>query len=480
MYDIIVIGAGIIGSAMARELAKYKLSVCVLEKESDVATGATKANSAIVHAGFDAKAGSLKAKMNVRGSQLMEKNVKELNVKFKNNGSMVVGFNQDDQKKLIELYERGVKNGVKNLQLLSGDEAKERESGLNEGVTCALYAPTGAIVCPYELAIACMGNAMDNGVQLICNFEVRTIERQNDCWIVSDGERQLTSSYIINAAGLYSDEIAGMVGDDSFRIHPRKGEYLLLDKSEKPAVSHTIFSTPTKLGKGILVSPTVDSNTILGPTSEDLEDKTDTSTTAGGLASILKRVAEMTHGVKANSVITSFCGLRAVGSTGDFIINNPVPNFINAAAIESPGLSSAFAIAEYVVQLLSEDGLTPEENSDFNPNRPSYHAFRSLSMQEKNEIIKNNAAYGRIICRCEQITEGEILEAIHRNPVATDLDGIKRRTRSGMGRCQGGFCSTFVTELLAREQNVDFGDITKFGKGSKLLLGKTKETRSET
>lgn len=477
MYDVIVIGAGIIGGAIARELARYRLSVCILEKENDVATGATKANSAIVHAGFDAKNDSVKAKMNVRGSQIMEKNAKELHVKYQNNGSMVIGFNPEDEKQLQILYERGLKNGVKQLRLLSGDEAKEIEPGLNENVTCALYAPTGAIVCPYELAIACVGNAMDNGVHLMRNFEVKTITRQDGIWLVTDGERQEKARYIVNAAGLYADEIAKMAGDRSFHIHPRKGEYLLLDKADKTPVQHTVFTVPTKLGKGILVSPTVDHNTILGPTSVDAEDKTDTSTTANGLSSILQCVPNMVKGVKTASVITSFCGLRAVGSTGDFIINNPIPGFVNAAAIESPGLSSAFAIAEYVVQLLNNAGLTLEANDDFNPNRPSYHAFRALSAEEKNKIIKKNSAYGRIICRCEQITEGEILEAVHRNPAATDLDGVKRRTRSGMGRCQGGFCSTFVTEILAREQNVDFGDITKCGKGSKLSQGKTKEAK---
>ncbi len=477
MYDVIVIGAGIIGGAAARELMRYKLSVCILEKENDVATGATKANSAIVHAGFDAKTGSMKAKMNVRGSYLMEQNTKELHVKYKHNGSMVIGFCEEDEAMLKTLYNRGVENGVQKLRLLTGSEAIALEPNLNKNVTCALYAPTGAIVCPYELAVACVGNAMDNGAHLIRNFEVKAIKQQNGYFLVSDGKKQVEARYIVNAAGLFADEIAKMAGDDSFHIHPRKGEYLLLDKAEKPQVGCTIFTTPTKMGKGILVSPTVDNNTILGPTSNDSEDKTDTSTTADGLQSILKRVPDMVEGVKTNTVITSFCGLRAVGSTGDFIINNPIPNFINAAAIESPGLSSAFAIAEYIVQLLKDAGLEFDENPDFNPNRPSYHEFRELSMEDKNKIIKQNSAYGRIICRCEQITEGEILEAIHRNPAATDLDGVKRRTRSGMGRCQGGFCSTFITEILAREQHLALEEITKRGKGSNLLFGKTKEVR---
>lgn len=475
MYDVVVIGAGIIGSAIARELMRYRLSVCVLEKENDVATGATKANSAIVHAGFDAAIGSMKAKMNVRGSQLMEKNAKELNVNYINNGSIVIGYNDTDMQKLKELYERGIKNGVKELRLLTGDEAIAQEPNLSKNITCALLAPTGAIVCPYELAIACIGNAMDNGADLLRNFNVKQIDRQNDGYLITDGTKQVTARYVVNAAGLFADEIAKMAGDDSFHIHPRKGEYMLLDKAVTPPVTHTIFTTPTKMGKGILISPTVDHNTLLGPTSVDMEDKTDTATTRDGLNQILKAVPKMVEGIKTNAVITSFSGLRAVGDTGDFIINNPLPNFINAAAIESPGLSSAFAIAEYVVERLRLAGLKLENNPAFCPNRPSYHAFRNLSIEEKNEVIKKDSAYGRIICRCEQVTEGEILEAIRRKPEARDLDGVKRRTRSGMGRCQGGFCSTFIAELLAHEQHIDFGEITKFGRDSYLTMGKTKE-----
>lgn len=475
MYDVAVIGAGIIGGAVARELMRYRLSVCIVEKENDVAMGSTKANSAIVHAGFDAACGTLKAKMNVRGSQIMEKNAAELGVKYKKNGSLVVGFDTKDQKSLQALYERGLSNGVENLSLLTGSEAKALEPQLSPNVTCALYAPTGAIVCPYELAIACVGNAMDNGAQLLRNFAVTAIEKQNDTFIITDGNQKICVRYIVNAAGLFADKIARMAGDSSFHIHPRKGEYLLLDKAQTPPVSHTIFTTPTKMGKGILISPTVDNNTILGPTSVDITEKDDTATTENGIASILKRVPEMVENVPVNTVITSFSGLRAVGDTGDFIINSPLPGFINVAAIESPGLSSAFAIAEYVTELLEKNGLVLRANPAFNPTRPSYHGFRQLSIEEKNRIIQKDSAYGRIICRCEQVTEGEILDAIRRDPGAWDLDGVKRRTRSGMGRCQGGFCSTLIADLLSREMGIDFGEITKFGKNSKLSVGKTKE-----
>ncbi len=476
MYDVAVIGAGVIGGAIARELMRFELSVCILEKENDVAMGATKANSAIVHAGFDAKEGSMKAKMNVRGSKIMEQKAKELDVKYQNNGSLVIGYNEEDRKTLEELFTRGTKNGVEKLALLSGDEARALEPNLNQNVTCALHAPTGAIICPYELAVACVGNAMDNGAALLRNFEVKSITRSdNGSFCIASDSEEVHASYIVNAAGLHADVIAKLAGDDSFSIHPRKGEYVLLDKSVKTPVAHTIFTTPTKMGKGILVSPTVDNNTILGPTSVDMEDKENKNTTSEGLRTVLSSVSDMVAGVPLNTSITSFCGLRAVGNTGDFIINNPEHGFVNAAAIESPGLSSAFAIAEEVIGLLENDGLQLTENKDFSPYRKSYHHFSKLSNSEKNEIIKKDKSFGRIICRCEQVTEGEILEAIRRNPAATDVDGVKRRTRSGMGRCQGGFCSTFVVELLAKEQNKDFGDITKFGGDSKMSLGRTKE-----
>ena len=341
MYDVAIIGAGVIGGAIARELMRYHLSVCILEKENDVATGATKANSAIVHAGFDAKEGSLKAKMNVAGSQMMEQKAKELHVKYQRNGSLVIGYNDEDKKNLEVLYDRGIKNGVKELALLTGDEARVLEPNLSDNVTCALHAPTGAIICPYELAVACIGNAMDNGAQLYRNFEVTNIQRTEQGYSISCNDKEVSARYIVNAAGLYADAIAKMVGDDSFEIHPRKGEYILLDKQDAPCVSHTIFTTPSKMGKGILVSPTVDRNTILGPTSVDTTDKNNKDTSREGLKNVITNATGMVKNIPLNTSITSFCGLRAVGNTGDFIINAPVDGFINAAAIESPGLSSA-------------------------------------------------------------------------------------------------------------------------------------------
>ena len=473
MYDITIIGAGVVGGLIARELARYDLKLCILDKESDVAMGATKANSAIVHAGFDAKEGSLKAKMNVRGSEMMEKVAEELGVKYKRNGSLVVAF-ENERADVEAIYERGIRNGVRDLRIVERDELLAMEPNANPELACALYAPTGAIVCPYELCIAAIGNAMDNGAELKLDFEVAAIEKNGEGYAVkaADG-REVLTKYVINSAGVYSDKVADMTGDDGFTVRPRRGEYMILDKECGVFANHTIFHTPTKMGKGILVTPTVDGNLLLGPTAVDIDDKEDTSVTAEGFAAIVKGANDNAANIPFNKVITSFCGLRSTGSTGDFVIKLR-DRVLTLGGIESPGLSSSPAIAEYVVELLREDGAALTPKADFNPIRKPAHAFREMSMEEKNEVIKRDNRYGRIVCRCEEITEGEIVEAIHTNPGATDVDGIKRRTRSGMGRCQGGFCSPVVVEILERELGIPLEKVTKFGKGSVINYGKTK------
>ncbi len=474
MFDIAIIGAGVVGSFVARELSKYKLSVCVLEAASDVAMGATRANSAIVHAGFDAKEGSLKALLNVRGSEMMEKTAAELGVKYNKCGSIVVGFSDDDREMLKSLLVRGMQNGVEGLRILEREELLKLEGGIGDGVVCGLVAPTGAIICPYELCIAAIGNAMDNGALLKLDFKVSKIEKCSMGYIVSSETDSIEAKYVINCAGLYSDYIAALVGDTSFKITPRRGEYMLLDKECGSTVRHTIFRCPSKMGKGILVTPTVDGNLLLGPTAENIEDKSDTSTTAEGLASVRTQASEQVCGINFGKVITSFTGLRATGSTGDFIINFN-DGFLNVAGIESPGLSSAPAIAEYVADMLRDNGAELCEKDNFNPIRRPAHYFRGLSIDEKNEIIAKHPEYAHVVCRCETVTEGEILEAIRTNPKPRDVDGVKRRTRASMGRCQGGFCTPYIIDLLAKEQGLDFGDITKFGGDSVINIGKTKE-----
>lgn len=473
MYDVAVIGAGVVGAMVARELTRYGACVCILEKENDVAMGATKANSAIVHAGFDAKTGTLKAKLNVAGSKMMKKVTDELGVKYKNNGSLVIGFGDEDKAVLTELLARGNANGVAGLELLDADELHKKEPNISANATCALYAPTGAIVCPYELCIAAVGNAMDNGAELKTGFEVDKIEKKDGFYVLSSGDDCVEARFVVNAAGVYSDKVAKMAGDDSFSISPRRGEYILLDKDCGSLVKCTVFRTPVKKGKGILVSPTVDGNLLVGPTAEDIEDKEDKSTTAAGLSKVISEGTENLVSLPVGKTITSFCGLRSVGDTGDFIINIK-DGFVNAAGIESPGLSASPAIAEYVAELLFEDGLEKRENKNFNPVRKPSHAFREASAEEKNRIIKEKPEYGRMICRCENVTEGEIIEAIHTNPCARDVDGVKRRTRAGMGRCQGGFCLPSVMEILSRELGVPYEGITKCGGSSDFIMSKTK------
>ena len=474
MFDVAVIGAGVVGGFVARELTKYRLSVCLIERCSDVAMGATRANSAIVHAGFDAKEGSLKALLNVRGSKMMESVAEELGVKYRKNGSLVVGFNREDRKTLEGLIERGNKNGVEGLRLLEREELVALEPNIGDEVICALYAPTGAIICPYELCMAAVGNAMDNGAELKLDFDVAAIEKTDGGYKLKSRGGEIEARYVVNCGGVFSDEIASLAGDKSFSVTPRRGEYMLLDKEAGGLVNCTIFRCPSPLGKGILVTPTVDGNLLLGPTAENIDDKTDTSTTSAGLASVRAKANQQVKGVDFGKVITSFTGLRSVGSTGDFIINSNGSGFINCAGIESPGLSSAPAIGEYVAALLEKEGLILERNDSFSGKRAPMHYFRELSDEGKSDVIEKHPEYAHIICRCEMISEGEILEAIRTNPKPRDVDGIKRRTRASMGRCQGGFCTPYIIELLAKEMGIDYTEVTKFGGASYINVGRTK------
>lgn len=476
MYDVTIIGGGVVGAMTARELSRFNLKICILEKENDVAMGSTKANSAIIHAGFDAKEGSLKALLNVRGSELMPNICRELNVDYKNNGALVVGYNDDDKKVLEVLKVRGDVNGVKDLEVIGQEKLRCLEPNISKDATCALFAPTSAIICPYDLTIAAIGNAMDNGADLMLNFKVSSITSTDGGFIISSASNDsVKSKTVVNAAGLYADEIAAMVGDNSFKITPRQGEYMLMDKEQGGQVSHTIFTAPSEMGKGILVSPTVDGNLLLGPTAVNKTDKEDKNTTQDGISTVRTKAADMVEGIDYRSVITSFSGLRAVGDTGDFIINSPVPGFINAAGIESPGLSASPAIAKYVADLLAKSGISFSPNESYAAVRKSYKHFINLPDDEKNEIIKKDSSFGKICCRCENITEGEILHALRANPKPTDLDGIKRRTRAQMGRCQGGFCSPQIMKLISDELKIPLESVTKNGGESFVVSHKIKE-----
>ena len=475
MLDVVVIGGGVVGGLVLRELTKYNLNVALLEKAGDVAMGASKANSGIVHAGFDAPVGTLKAKFNVAGNKMMESVCADLGVKFRRNGSLVVAFSEEDYKTINDLKARGEVNGVEGLEIIDQPRLREIEKNISDEAFAALYAPTGGIVCPYELTIAAIGNAMDNGAKLFTDFEVVDIEKIESGYIVTSKDGQeIASKIVINCAGLHSGEIAKMIGDSDIKIGARKGEYILLDRESGDFVQHTLFFTPTKLGKGILVTQTVDNNILLGPTAEEGNNSTETS--ANGLAFVIEKAKQMTKNPPLFNTITSFAGVRAYSDTHDFIIKESknAKGFIHCAGIESPGLTASPAIAKYVVETLVGGMIVLEKNEAFNGTRKPDYFFKHLSMEEKNEIIKRDPSYGKIICRCEQVTEGEILRAIRENPPAKDIDGVKRRTRSGMGRCQGGFCQPYVAELIAKERGVSLTNVTKNGKSSNLLTGVTK------
>ena len=471
-YDVAIIGAGVIGAMAARELSRYDLKVCLLEKENDVAMGASRANSGIIHGGYDPVPGTLKAQMNTAGVPLLYEAARELNAHYKNNGSFVCAFGVEEEPAIDELYQRGLDNGIEHLQILSGAEARAMEPNLSEKVTKVLYVPTAGIICPYDLTIAAAGNAMDNGVELLRNFKVVAIE--SGFQITAADGRTVECEYLLNCAGGYSDTIAKLMGDDFFTINPRAGEYMLLDKSEGERVKHTIFQVPSKEGKGILVSPTVDGNLLTGPTAIKVETPESTETTSEGLAMVSRLAAKSVPSVDFRQVITSFTGVRSSANVDDFIIqpSEREPKCIHLAAIESPGLTCCVAIAKYTVELLGRQGLTLNAKENWNGHRENTRAFREMTDEDKDAVIKANPDYGKIVCRCETISEGEIRAAIRRNPPAFDVDSVKRRTRSDMGRCQGGFCSPYVMRLIAEEQGMKMEDVTKSGPGSNPLTGK--------
>lgn len=476
MYDVIVIGAGVSGCAAARELSRYKYRTLVLEKNEDICEGTSKANSGIVHAGFDNEPGSLMAKMNVKGNAMMEQLSKDLDFSFRRNGSLVLCFDEKDMDRLEELLERGKKNGVPGVRILSKEEVKAMEPNLTDDLAGALYAPTGGIVCPFGLTIALAENAAENGVEFRRETEVTGIVKGDGCYRIETNRGTFETKVVVNAAGVYADRFHNMVSDDRMTIIARKGEYCLMDKKVGNFVDHTIFQLPTKYGKGVLVTPTVHGNLLAGPTAVDIEDKEDTRTTAEGIDDLLRRASLSAPSLPTRQVITSFTGLRAHRPEHDFVIEEVpgAPGFIDVAGMESPGLSSAPAVGEYVAELVQ--GILPcEKREDFKPTRKGIPCVAEASMEEKHELVKKNPAYANVICRCEVVTEGEILDAIHRPVGARTLDGIKRRTRAGMGRCQAGFCSPKTVEILARELGRDMSEITKCGEGSNFITGYVKE-----
>lgn len=482
MRDVIIIGAGVTGCAIARELSRYDLNILVLERDEDVCCGTSKANSAIIHAGYDAVPGTWKARLNVEGNRMMDALSRELDFPFQRNGSLVLCFSEDQIGGLEELYQRGIANGVPDLRIVKGREIHEIEPNLSEDVYAMLHAPTGGIVCPFKMTIALAENAFENGVSFrfqseVKNISGRMVSGMPDGYLVQTADAEYECRAVVNAAGVYADIFNNMVSSHALHITPRRGEYILMDKKAGNFVSHTVFQQPTRLGKGILVTPTVHGNLLAGPTAEDISDKEATNTTAEGLSQVMEKARISASQIPLNLAITSFSGLRACEEKGDFVLGEPedAPGFFNAAGIDSPGLSSAPAIGVLLAEQIAEK-LHASRKSEFHVQRKDIPCVSAATPEEIAALIASDPSYGNVICRCETVTEGEIVNAIRRPLGARSLDGIKRRTRAGMGRCQSGFCSPKVMEILARELGVSPLTLTKSGGSSRLLTGMTKDS----
>ena len=469
-FDAVIIGGGVTGCAVARELSRYSLRTALVEREEDVCSGTSKANSAIVHAGHDAVPGSVKARFNIEGNRMMGELAKELDFEFERNGSLILCFAEEDRPALTELYNKGVKNGVPDLKIITGDEARAMEPNVSDAVVAALYAPTGGIVCPFGLTIALAENACDNGVEFLFNTEVKNVVRTDAGYDLETADGVIHTTYVVNAAGVYADEIHNMVSERKLHITPRKGDYCLLDKEAGSHVKHTIFQLPGKLGKGILVTPTIHGNLLTGPTAKDIGDKEATATTAEELAKIMEKGSVSVKNVPFRQVITSFSGLRAHETHDEFIIGESADGFFDAAGIESPGLSSAPAIGIYLAELIAEKA-GAEKKADFIATRKGIPHVSAMSREERAALIKERPDYGTIVCRCENVSEGEIVDSIRRTLGARSLDGIKRRVRQGMGRCQAGFCTPRTMEILCRETGIPMEKICKNQPGSEMITG---------
>ena len=483
IYDVAIIGGGIVGACIARELSKYKGNFCIIEKADDVACGTSKANSGIIHAGFDAKPGTLMAKLNVEGTAMYPSLAQSLHFDYKNNGSLVIAFSDEDMAHVKKLYERGIENGVPGLRVINGDELHKFEPNVSEEACGALLAESAGIVSPYMATWAFAENAVMNGVKLFLETEVHGIEKSDRLFTIHTGKSDLQAKCVVNAAGLYADLVSQMASARKFKIVPRRGEYYLLDNKCAYLANHTLFQTPDKMGKGVLVTPTVDGNILSGPTASDGNDKSATETTAAGQDEVFRKSEKTIPDIPRRNIINSFAGVRAIaynedGSpVNDFIIeeDRDVHGFINVAGICSPGLSAAPAIGAYVVGLVEKAfACKLEKNPDYIGVRKGIESFKDADDQRRAQLIEENPLYGRIICRCEMITEGEIVAAIKSPVGAVDLDGVKRRTRAGMGRCQAGFCSPRVTEILSRELGIPMTDVRKNGGCSYILTGKTR------
>ncbi len=477
MYDVAIIGSGIVGAACAYRLSRFNLKTVVIEKNNDVCCGTTKANSAIIHAGYDPKPNTLMARLNVEGSKMTQEICEKLDIPYKQIGSLVAAFSEEEAKTIEELYQRGVKNGVQDIKVIGKDELKKLEPNISDEAVCALYAPTAAIVNPWEYGLAMAETAVRNGTEIMIEAEVTGIDKKENSWNIHTAKGDIEAEYVINAAGVNSDDIHNMVAEETFRILPSAGEYYLLDKSEGTRVSHIVFQCPNKEGKGTLVAPTVHGNLIVGPNSVS-GDKEDISTKTASLDFIRETALKSVPSIAFRENIRNFTGIRANSTINDFIIEFAAEHFLDLAGIKSPGLSAAPAIAKMAEEMLIENGLEAVEKEKFIDKR-THIVFKHLSAPVKNHVIYQNPAYGRVICRCETITEGEIIAALNSPIPPVSLDGIKRRAGSGMGRCQGGFCGPKILEIMAKFKNTDYENILQDNTGSYILTEPTKNGRQK-
>lgn len=473
MYDVAIIGCGVIGASIAYTLSQYDLRVLILERENDVAMGTTKANSAIVHAGYDPEPGTLMAKLNVRGSAMMEALCQKLSVEYRRTGSLVLAFSEEEKKTLARIYENGVKNGVPGLELLDRDQTLALEPALSQEVTASLHAPSAAIVDPWGLCIAEAETAVRNGAELKLRTAVTGMEERDGVCRISTTSGEYEARYVVNCAGIYAEDVYRMTARPPFQTIPTRGAYYLLDKSSGNLVSRVIFQCPTALGKGVLIAPTVHGNLLAGPNAEEISDAADKAVTAASLDTVADSARKSVPSLDLRQSIRNFAGIRANTTMDDFLIEASSAHILHTAGIRSPGLSAAPAIAEYAAEKLAEMGLSLKPRQGFDGTR-RVHRFRHLSPEEKQALIRENPLYGRVICRCETITEGEIVDAIHSPIPPCSIDGIKRRAGAGMGRCQGGFCGPRVLEILSRELGVAQKDILQDQDGTYLITGETK------
>ena len=474
MYDVAIIGGGIVGSSVAYYLSRYQLKTVLLEADNDISNGTTKANSAIIHAGYDPEEGTLMAFHNVRGARLAKELCEKLDVPYRQCGAVVVGFDEEDEKTIQTLYKRGLNNGVEGLEILDAKAVQKLEPCISDRVTCALYAKTSGIVSPWEYALALAETAVRNGVEVKLNNEVTAIEKNDGIFTITTVTGSYDCRYIINCAGLHADKVHQMIGEKEFEIRYSKGQYFLLDKTEVRRAAITIFQCPSSKGKGVLVSPTIHGNLIVGPDAEDSPDDS-TATTIEGLNFARNVSKKSVPSIDFRENIRNFAGVRAKSDREDFIFeeSRSVSNFYNIAGIKSPGLTAAPSLALAAVDWLKEKGEELKEKEDFIDTRKRIR-FKELSGEEKQKLIEKDPAYGRVICRCETITEGEILAAL-RGPIPpVSIDGIKRRCNAGMGRCQGGFCSERVAEILMRELHQSGLEVLQDREGSNVLVDYSK------